>query len=145
MRRGSWGGIALASCQCLLMIMLVGCGGKGLKTHPVSGKVEIKDGDVAILTGSGVEFQHETDEFLRPSGNLDSSGAFTVKTVHQGKIFVGAPEGKYKLRIILGDQSDEGVPKRKGDPIHKRFLEFNTSGLSVTVPSSEYTVSLSKK
>jgi hypothetical protein len=127
------------------LLLLVGCSNQSIKTHPVSGKVEIKDGDVAILTGSSVEFKHESDESFRPYGNIDSSGKFTVKTPFKGEILLGAPEGKYKARIILGDQSDEGVPKRKGDPIHKRFLDFNTSGLSVTVPSGDYTVSLSKK
>jgi hypothetical protein len=127
------------------LVVLVGCGSEALKTHAVNGKIEMKDSDVAILTGSSIEFKHATDELLRPIGNIDSSGRFTVKTTHQGKIVPGAPEGQYKARIVLADPTDEGVPKRKGDPIHKRFLEFETSGLSVTVPSGDYTVSLSKK
>ena len=134
-----------AVATALSLFLLVGCSGESVKTHPVVGKVEIVGGDVSVLTGSGVEFRHETDETLRPSGNIDSAGNFTVKTLHQGKIVMGAPEGKYKARIILGDESDEGVPKRKGNPIHKRFLEFNTSGLSFTVPSGEYAVKLSAK
>ena len=134
-----------AVLSALSMFLLVGCSAPSVKTHPVTGKVEIKDGDVAILTGSGVEFMHESDEFLRPSGNIDSSGNFTVKTLHQGEILVGAPEGKYKARIILGDESDEGVPKRKGNVIHPRYLEFATSKLSFTVPGGDYTVTLSKK
>ena len=143
MQRRVWGECAVLSS--LSMVLLLGCSGPSIKTHPVSGKVEIKDGDVAILTGSGVEFVHETDESLRPSGNIDASGGFTVKTLHKGEILSGAPEGKYKARIILGDQSDEGVPKRKGNVIHPRYLEFATSKLSFTVPGGDYTVSLSKK
>jgi hypothetical protein len=127
------------------MFLLAGCSGPSVKTHPVTGKVEIKDGDVAILTGSGVEFMHENDELLRPSGNIDASGNFIVKTLHQGEILPGAPEGKYKARIILADPNDEGVPKRKGNPIHPRYLEFATSGLSLMVPGGDYTVTLSKK
>ena len=63
----------------------------------------------------------------------------------QRKMLLGAPAGKYKARIILGDESDEGVPKRKGDPFHKRFLDFEKSKLSFTVPSGDYTVTVSKK
>jgi hypothetical protein len=134
-----------AVASAFWLLVLVGCSGQTIKTYPVAGKVEIKDGDVAILTGSYVELKHESDEALRPGGNIDSSGAFTVKTLHQGVLLRGAPEGKYRARIILGDESDEGVPKRKGNPIHNRYLDFATSGLSVTVPSGDFTVSLSRK
>jgi hypothetical protein len=134
-----------AVLSALSLFLLVGCGGPSVKTHPVTGKVEIKDGDAAILTGSGVEFMHESDELLRPSGNIDANGNFTVKTLHQGEILPGAPEGKYKVRIILADPNDDGVPKRKGNPIHPRYFEYATSGLTVSVPSGDYTVTLSKK
>jgi hypothetical protein len=134
-----------ARAGCLLLVAVSGCGAHGVKTYPVKGKVEIKDGDVALLAGSHVELMQESDPDIRSSGKIEPGGNFSLQTQHQGKIVVGAPEGKYKVRIVLADESDEGVPKRKGDPIHKRFLDFNTSGLSVTVPSGDYTVSLSKK
>jgi hypothetical protein len=129
----------------LALAVLAGCTGNRIKTHPVRGKVELKDGDVAILTGSGVELMHEKDEFLRPSGKVAPDGSFTVMTLHQGQILPGAPEGQYKARIILGDESDEGVPKRKGNPVHPRYLDFATSGLLFTVPSGDFTVPVSKK
>src|SRR5436190_24078519 len=94
-----------AVLAALSMFLLFGCSGEKIKTHPVAGKVEIKDGDVAILTGSSVEFKHESDESFRPYGNIDSSGNFTAKTLYQGKMLLGAPAGKYKARIILGDES----------------------------------------
>jgi hypothetical protein len=142
MLRVSLGSVVLVA---LSLFLLVGCSSQSIKTYPVTGKVEIKDGDVALLTGSSVEFKHETDEYLRPSGNIDSSGSFTVKTLYQGEILQGAPEGKYKARIILADESDEGVPKRPPNLLHPRFLDFEKSGLSFTVPSGEYNVSLSRK
>ena len=127
------------------LFLLIGCSSQSIKTYPVIGKVELKDGDVALLNGSGVELKHEGDEFLRPSGNINSSGSFTVKTLYQGEILPGAPEGKYKARIILGDESDEGVPKRPPKLLHPRFLDFDKSGLTFTVPASDYKVPLSRK
>jgi hypothetical protein len=127
------------------VVVLSGCSSGGPKTHAVRGKVEIKDGDVVILTGSNLEMMLETDETMRANGRIDSDGSFEVQTQHEGKILAGAPEGKYRVRIILGDESDEGVPKRKGNPIHPRYFSFETSGLSFTVPAGDYTVSLSKK
>jgi len=123
----------------------VGCKGAAIKTHPVSGKVEVKDGDVAMLTQSSIQFVQEGDETIRPYGNIDASGNFTVKTLYKGDIVQGAPAGNYKARIMLADESDEGVPKRKGNPIHPRYLNFATSGLSVIVPSGDVKFSLSKK
>ena len=134
-----------AVCPVVSLLLLVGCSSQSIKTHPVSGKVEIKDGDVAILTGSSVEFKHESDESFRPYGNIDSSGKFAVKTLYKGETLTGAPEGNYKARIILADQLDDGVPKRKGDPIHRRYYEFDSAKLSVKVPSSDYNISVSKK
>ena len=141
-------GAALSMFAIGLCVTFLGAGcsgGNAIKTYPVVGKVEIKDGDVAILTGSGVELKSESDENLRPIGNIDSTGRFTVKTLYKGELLEGAPEGKYKARIILGDPSDEGVPKRKGDPINKRYLDFDASKLSVTVPGGDYTMTVAKK
>jgi hypothetical protein len=137
---------ARLAAGCVIgLAVLTGCSGGGAKTYRVQGKVELKDGDVELLRGSHIEFKHDSDELLRPSGKIAAGGGFTVETLHQGKVLSGAPEGKYKARIILGDQSDEGVPKRQGNPIHPRFLDFETSGLSVTVPSGNLIVPLSRK
>jgi len=133
-------------CGIGVVISVSGCGGGSpIKTRPVVGKVELKDGDIAILTSSSVELKSDADENLRPYGNIDATGKFVLKTLYQGQIVDGAPEGTYKVRIILADQSDEGVPKRKGDPFHKKYLEFATSGLSLTVPSGDYAVTVAKK
>jgi len=138
---------ASAVLIALPLALSAGCSGPGIKTHPVSGKVEVKDGDVAMLAGSTVQLVQEADETIRPYGNIDASGNFTVKTPFKGEILQGAPAGKYKARLMLGDESDEGVPSRKGkgNVIHPRVLEFDKSGLSITVPSADYTVSLSRK
>jgi hypothetical protein len=129
----------------LAAVMLCGCSSAGLKTYPVKGKVQIKDGDVALLTGGHIELKHDSDETLRPSGKITPDGDFAMETLHQGRVLPGAPEGSYKARIVLGDESDPGVPKRKRDPVHRKFLDFETSGLSLKVPSGDYNVSLSQK
>src|SRR5438874_13704703 len=92
--------VALASGRCLVLVALSGCASSAVKTYPVKGKVEIKDGDVTLLTGSHVELMQESDPLLRPSGKIEAGGGFAVQTLHQGKIVPGAPEGKYKARIV---------------------------------------------
>jgi len=134
-----------AAIAILAALVLAGCSGSGVKTHRVTGKVELKDGDVAILTGSHVEFADESDSMRRSSGKIDSGGAFAMETLRDGVVLKGVPEGRYKARIVLGDESDEGVPKRKGNPIHPRFLSFESAKLSFTVPGGDYTVTVSRK
>jgi len=126
------------------LALLVGCSSPAIKTYPVSGKIEVKGGDVAQLTGSSLELKSDADENLRPMGNIDAAGNFTVKTIYQGEIVPGAPEGQYTGRIILADPTDEGVPPRKGDPIHRRYLDFRSAGIKFSVPTGDYKVSLSK-
>jgi len=131
----------IASAQAFLS----GCSGPTIKTYPVAGKVQITDGDTSLLAGSHVELLHDTDQALRPSGKIAPSGDFKLETLYQGRILPAAPEGTYKARIILADESDEGGPKRKGDPIHRRYYNFQTSGLTFKVPGGDYNLSLSRK
>jgi hypothetical protein len=128
----------------LVSVLLVGYS-EGVKTHPVRGRVELKDGDVGLLTGSHVEFMQEADPQIRPSGKIAANASFAMETIAHGKIAPGAPAGQYKARIVLGDESDAEVPKRKGSPIHKRYLDFATSGLTITVPSADYAVIVTAK
>jgi hypothetical protein len=139
--------LILAPCQLVIFsCLLTGCGGGSLKTYPVRGKVVLADGDVRQLAGSHVEFMLESDPTVRASGQIQSDGSFTVQTLHEGKIQSGAPEGSYKARILLSDEDDEGRPRRGPKPVHPRFLDFSTSGLSYQVPAGgDITVNVSKR
>lgn len=139
---GRW----LALLAPAVLLGLAGCSGAGIKTHPIRGKLELKDGDVKLLTGSFVECMLENDPLVRASGKITPDGSFTLETVHEGQVLKGVREGAYKARIVLADEDDEGVPKNRGkNPVHKRFLDFQTSGLSITVPArGNITISVSK-
>jgi hypothetical protein len=136
-----WGAVLLIWAA----LSITGCS-RGPGIQPVRGTVKVTDGDVALLVGSHVEFAQEADPLVRASGKIESGGGFAMETLHQGKVLAGVPAGTYKARIILADESDEGIPKRGGrSPIHKRFLDFETSKLSFQVPGGDYAVTLSKK
>jgi hypothetical protein len=131
--------VALALCG------LAGCGG-GLKTYPVRGKVVLTDGDVKQLADSHVEFMLESDPMVRADGLIGPDGSFAVQMQHKGKLLKGAPEGTYRARIILSGESDGNGPKRSQRPVHPRFLQFKTSGLSFKVPTSaDVTVTVSRR
>lgn len=128
----------------LAMIVLCGCSGSSFKTHAVQGRVELTDGEAEALVGSIVEFMQDADPLVRASGKIMPGGTFTMETLHQGEVISGVPEGSYKARIILSDDDDTGAAKKGGQPVHKRFLDFKTSGLSCTVPSDSVTLKVSR-
>jgi hypothetical protein len=126
-------------------LWLAGCS-NGVETHPVRGTVKVADGDVSQLVGSHVEFAQQEDPLVRASGKIEPDGSFAMETLHEGKVLRGVLSGTYKARIVLADESDEGIPKRGGrNPIHPRFFDFETSKLSFQVPGGDYTATLSKK
>jgi hypothetical protein len=130
----------------LAVLELAGCGGDAPKTHPVRGKIVLADGDIEQLAGSEVEFMLESDPLVRAAGKISTDGSFTVQTLHKGKILKGAFEGTYRARIIVSEDDDAGPRKRRQQPLHQRFLDFKTSGLTFQVPTSgEVTVNLSRR
>jgi hypothetical protein len=130
----------------LVLLGLAGCGGDRLKTYSVRGKVVLADGDVQQLAGSHVEFMLESDSTMRASGTIEPDGSFALQTLHKGTLLKGAPEGTYRARLILSDEDQGSRPKQGYKPVHKRFLDFKTSGLSFKVPTNgDVTVNVSQR
>jgi hypothetical protein len=138
---------SLTNGHWLILLFLAGCTSAASKTHPVNGKVELKDGDIALLKGSHVVLTPaaEPDNYVRPDGILDANGAFSLQTLIEGDLLSGAPEGNYKVRIELADENDEGIPKRPPNLVHRRYLDFETSGLKLSVPSGDYNLTIGSK
>jgi hypothetical protein len=138
--------VSLPIAAAMAFPLLTGCpSGSAIKTHPVEGTVALAEGDIGLLKGSHVDLRHVTDDTLRPSGKINEGGSFSLETLYQGQILPGAPEGKYKVRIGLADESDDGIPKRPPNLLHRRYLDFETSGLSIEVPGGNYSLQLSRK
>lgn len=133
-----------AGRQVLVAISLIGmssCTESTLKTYPVQGYVVHTDGDVHQLIHSHVELMKDNDPSVHAHGEIGLDGRFTIHFVYEGELMTGAPEGRYLVRLILAEENPEGCEdtsnKLKRVPIHNRFLEFNSSGLSVVVPDSQ--------
>lgn len=125
-----------AAVLAAILVGLAGCGGKELKTYPVRGKVVLADGKVEELAGSHLEFMLESEPTVRADARIEPDGSFAVQMQHQGKLLKGAPEGTYKVRIILAEEDDGRSRGRPGRPVHDRFLDFKTSGLTFPLPPS---------
>ncbi len=171
--------IALSTLALAICVSLCGCGDDAPKTHPVSGKVILSDGEIQSLVDAeaGVELQLESDPSIRSYGKIASDGSFDIQMSHNGRTFLGAVEGTHLVRIVLSEMpeqaeaenylDDDGKPiKSKGKartkaknqnpkvkadapvvlPVNERFLKFNTSKITYTVPGgSGLEMKVSKK
>jgi hypothetical protein len=128
------GGILAAGIALFLGIGLIGgCGGEkvaGPPTVPVKGKIEFtKGGKVQDLSNHSIaiEFQSIEQPDTKAFGAILEDGTFTVTTQVGETGKPGAVAGTHRVRLNA-DQSGE----RFVDP---RFLKYETSGITVKVPS----------
>jgi hypothetical protein len=142
-------GPALAAARCcgggktfcprrvhaLLVIALglvAGCGGGAAPTVAVEGKIAFKDGKP--LTGGFVFLIPTRPGGWEASGAIQPDGTFRLESLGLD----GAVPGDYKVRLAMdpAPASARGVRKKKAAtvPIDQKYLDENSSGLTVTVP-----------
>lgn len=130
-------GVSLAGLVWLLASL--GCGGSGPEFHQVAGSIELPDGDRTALSGHCVEARLDSDPQVRAYGPIMADGAFTLETLHEGTVRRGAVAGSYDLRIVLSD--DDAEARRKAaSRLPDKVLQFETSGLSLDVPTQSSVV-----
>lgn len=118
------------------VVAFSGCGGSGVKTHPVAGKIEVPSGDIKPLAGHTVEVVLDSNPAVRAAGQIQEDGSFELETLQGGSVLKGAVEGTYKARIVLADDDfSQRVAAAKAIP--PRYLQFEKSGLSLQVPAAE--------
>jgi hypothetical protein len=136
-----FGNLMLATA---LLASLTGCGASGPPVHRVQGTVQLTDGNVSDLAGHTLEAVLENDSTIRAYGAIGEDGRFQLESLLGGQIRPGAMAGKYVVRLVLGDDDPE-LRKRAAQAVNKRFLNTETSGLSISVPASgDVTLSLSR-
>jgi hypothetical protein len=113
----------------------VGCGPAGPTVFPVKGQVQLVGGDSGPLVGHLIEVADSRDQTIRSSGEIHADGNFELESLIQGEVRKGALQGNYLARIVLSDD-DPQRRKTAAAAINPRFLKFETSGLSFSVPSS---------
>jgi hypothetical protein len=127
---------AFVLIAALGIVVFTGCGGSGVKTHPVAGKIEIPSGDIKPFTGHTVEVVLDSNPAVRAAGQIQEDGTFALETLQGGSVLKGAVEGTYKARIVLADD-DISQRNLAAKAIPARYLQFEKSGLSLQVPTTE--------
>lgn len=136
MRTVSFVELAFLLAAAIVVVALPGCGGSGVKTHPVAGKIEVPSGDIKPLAGHTVEVVLDSNPAVRAAGQIQEDGSFELETLQGGSVLKGAVEGTYKARIVLADD-DFGQRVAAAKAIPPRYLQFEKSGLSLQVPAAE--------
>ena len=129
-----------ASLLAFLLAVTAGCSPQGLQS--LDGKVLYQGGEF-VFAGDTLELRSSADASLHAFGEIKPDGTFKVDTLENGKVVTGAKPGKYEARIVISDDDYEHK-KLAVKSINKKFLSFESSGLSVTVPSSAVTLTISK-
>jgi hypothetical protein len=84
--------------------LCLGCGGSGgsaqlAQTYKVTGSVVFKGGKP--VTGGAIQFSPVSDTSYTVSGDIKDDGSFTLFTVKGTDRVSGAPEGEYRVTVLL--------------------------------------------
>ena len=128
------------------LLTIAGCRGPaGSTSYPVKGQVQLAGGEVKVLAGHSLEAALEADSNVRAYGSIQDDGSFELETLRAGVLQSGAAAGKYRVRVALSDDDPE-ARRRAAEALHPRFLPFDSSGLSIQVPTdTPVTLQLSQK
>jgi hypothetical protein len=132
--------LRLAALQSLVACvgLLAGCGGEvveGPPTVPFKGKIEVtKGGKVQDLADRSVvvEFQSVEQPDVKAFGAILEDGSFTMTTQVNDKGKSGVLPGTHRVRLNTDDNGARFISPK--------FLEYQTSGITVKAPSDEEVV-----
>ena len=131
--------LALAGASLLLLI-LPGCGGSGVNTVPVTGKVTYQG---SPMTHGKVTFSPEDKKLGRPAeGIIDPEGNFSLTTIRADD---GALPGEYRVAVLAFVPGTANAVSRGKPAIPEKFFQHATSGLTATVDDRATTVDLDLK
>lgn len=134
----AWAGVFLA--------MAVGCGGKGLNTYPVTGKLTVKGQPAKDLR---ITFEPVAAGVEPAAGVLDPDGTYKVFSGIKGT--PGAMVGKYKV-VITPDMSKvdmsaaytgaKGPPKLPESPVPTEYSSAKTSPKEIEVKAENNVIDI---
>ena len=123
------------------LIFCVGCGVSDLES--VAGKVVMQGQNSFAFAGDVLELRSQADPTAHAFAEIKADGSFEIDSLHGGEITHGVKPGEYDARIVISD--DDAQHKQQAiKSINKKYLNFDTSGLKVVVPSPQITLEISK-
>ena len=123
------------------LVLLAGCGPQGLQ--PLEGQLVFQDGISFEFSGDTIELRSQADSKQLAFGEIKADGKFKIDSLVNSSVVQGTTPGVYSARIVISDDDYEHK-KLAAKSIPKKYFQFETSGLSVTVPSTGITLQISK-
>ncbi len=115
----------------LLLCIAVGCNSSEFKS--LRGKV-VLPGEIDFQFAEDViELRSKSNPQQFAFGEIQSDGSFEVQSLEKGEIVNGARPGAYEARLVIADD-DYSHKKFASQLINKRYLQFESSGLSIDIP-----------
>ncbi len=136
-RNGSWRG---SQWMIVLLALATGCNGG---QPNATGHVTLPEGSAFVFAGDTLELRAKQDLQQIAFGQLNPDGSFRIESLVDGKLVRGAREGIYQARIVIADD-DYTHKAQAAKVIPKKYFSFETSGLTVQLPSTDIQLKLSK-
>ena len=112
---------------CLVLTVLMGCDAGRPAVYPVEGRVLISDG--TPLRRGIILLEAANPEQTNARGDIGDDGAYKITTFEPND---GAMAGKHK--VMFSPAVSSADPRLKYEnTIHERYLDFDTSGLTIDV------------
>ena len=111
---------------CLLLTALMGCGAGHPPVYPVEGRITRNDD--TPLRGGVIVLESVSPPETNARGSIGDDGAYRITTFEEND---GALAGKHRV-MFCPAISNTGFKKYE-DTIHERYLDFDTSGVTIDV------------
>lgn len=119
----------------LAEVLHSGCGPERVPTYPVKGRVIFKENGQPAAAGAQIWFEStQPPEYLRSMSAISNDGSFLLSTDREGN---GSMAGEHRVRIDPTNSSGMNIEAELAKVIDRKYFEFRTSGLKVTVKEKE--------
>ncbi len=116
----------------LFASIAIGCNSSEFK--PLRGKVLLPSEIDFQFADDVIELRSKSNPQQLAFGEIQADGSFEVQSLKQGEIVNGARPGSYEARFVIADD-DYSHKKLASRLISKRYLRFESSGLTVDIPN----------
>jgi len=113
-----------------LALLLAGCGESGPQVFPVTGKVTLRNG--TPLRGGMILLESSGKPSLNGIGIVGDDGSYAIRTKTTPLLEEeGAVAGRHLVSFCPAIRN--GGLKKYEDVIHERYLDFDSSGMTIEV------------
>lgn len=135
----SWRSLMPIATVGILSVCVLGCGRKS--EAPLEGVVVIETESDFHFSGDTLEIRSKDRPAKVAYGEIKADGTFRIESLRDGAIVQGTSAGEYEARIVVSDD-DSRHKSAALKAIPKKYMQFASSGLKVTAPNKQVTITI---